>query len=289
MLTCLQTSLERLESEVRRLRGENTRLAEELEGAKDGAARHSALQKELDQLRWQIAKMEDSRRIYETATNQLVTFLDLVSDQLTGSSPSRAKSALDLTSLAGTESRLSLAPSTTAAGSRCALDFLGLDLGLGADLNAQMAAAGGGRSSRASLGTSLNTSRAAAIAAANIRLSLGGCGGGSSLELNNRLRRHHVGSGAARSGRGMPRMGVEGASIYAAAAAQHGGQNIWRSRSEVGIPGELSKECLINYCDSPKKLLQCAFSFWLYLYSFPVHSLLADGFLCVRFHDLRAE
>ena len=239
MLTCLQTSLERLESEVRRLRGENARLADELEGAKEGAVRHSALQKELDQLRWQIAKMEDSRRIYETATNQLVTFLDLVSDQLTGSSPSRAKSALDLTSLAGTESRLSLAPSTT-ANSHCGLDFLGLDLGLGADLNAQMASAGG-RSSRASLGTSLNASRAAAIAAANIRLSRGGCGGGggSSLELNNRLRRHHVGVGA-RSGRGMPRMGVEGASLYAAATAQHGGQNIWRSRSEVGIPGELS-------------------------------------------------
>jgi hypothetical protein len=57
----VQTSLERLEWEVRRLRLENTRLEEELEGAKGGAARHAALEKELAQLKWQIAKMEDSR------------------------------------------------------------------------------------------------------------------------------------------------------------------------------------------------------------------------------------
>jgi predicted nucleic acid-binding Zn-ribbon protein len=57
----LQTSLERLEGEVRRLRAENARLVEKLEGAKEGAAQYSALQKELDQLRWQISKMEDSR------------------------------------------------------------------------------------------------------------------------------------------------------------------------------------------------------------------------------------
>jgi hypothetical protein len=173
------------------------------------------------------------RRIYETATNQLVSFLDLVSDQLSGSSPSRAKSALDLLSLTDT-SRLSLAPSALSlapsALSRSSLDFLGLDQG--SDL---------GRSSRASLGSDLNASRAAAMAAANIRLSLGGAAGssGSSLELNNRLRR------GARPGRAMPRMGVEGAGLYKAAAAaaavgerQHGGQNIWRSRSEAGIPGK---------------------------------------------------
>jgi hypothetical protein len=167
------------------------------------------------------------RRIYETATNQLVSFLDLVSDQLSGSSPSRAKSALDLLSLTDT-SRLSLAPSAL---SRSSLDFLGLDPG--SDL---------GRSSRASLGSDLSASRAAALAAANIRLSLGGAAGssGSSLELNNRLRR------GARPGRAMPRMGVEGAGLFKAAASaaaavgerQHGGQNIWRSRSEAGIPGK---------------------------------------------------
>ncbi len=168
------------------------------------------------------------RRIYETATNQLVSFLDLVSDQLSGSSPSRAKSALDLISLTDT-SRISLAPSAL---SRSSLDFLGLDHG--SDLL--------GRSSRASLGSDLSASRAAAMAAANIRLSLGGAAGssGSSLELNNRLRR-----GGARPGRAMPRMGVEGAGLYKAAATaaavgerQHGGQSIWRSRSEAGIPGK---------------------------------------------------
>ncbi len=190
---------------------------------------------------------EDSRlvrRIYETATNQLVTFLDMVSDQLSGTSPSRAKSSYDLLSLAaGTESRLSLA--ATAASHSGGLDFLGLDpgrLSLGSELNSlQPRAIGGGRSSRASLGSDLGPARAAAaVAAANIRLSLGGGSvGGSSLELNNRLRRHHYGSSGARSGRAMPRMGVEGANFYAAtAAAQQAGQNIWRSRSEAGITGD---------------------------------------------------
>jgi hypothetical protein len=152
-----------------------------------------------------------------------------VSDQLSGSSPSRAKSALDLVSLAGTESRLSL------AASRGRLDFLGLD----PSSSDHLAAAG--RSSRASLGTDLSAGRsaaaAAAIAAPNVRLSLGGSSGGSSLELNNRLRRHQGGGGRA-AGRAMPRMGVEGASIYAAAQLSGGGQPaIWRSRSEAGIPG----------------------------------------------------
>jgi hypothetical protein len=188
------------------------------------------------------------RRIYETATNQLVSFLDLVSDQLSGSSPSRAKSALDLLSLTDT-SRLSLAPSALSlapsALSRSSLDFLGLDPG--SDLL--------GRSSRASLGSDLNASRAAAMAAANIRLSLGGSG--SSLELNSRLRR-----GGARPGRAMPRMGVEGAGLYKAAAAaaagverQHGGQNIWRSRSEAGIPGNQAISLIrisVNWRENPR-------------------------------------
>jgi hypothetical protein len=115
-----------------------------------------------------------------------------------------------------------------------------------------------GRSSRASLGSDLSASRAAAMAAANIRLSLGGAAGssGSSLELNNRLRR------GARPGRAMPRMGVEGAGLYKAAAAaaavgerQHGGQNIWRSRSEAGIPGNPAISLIlisVNWGENPR-------------------------------------
>jgi hypothetical protein len=206
--------------------------------------------------RWIVKSCSLCRRIYETATNQLVSFLDLVSDQLSGSSPSRAKSALDLLSLTDT-SRLSLAPSALSlapsALSRSSLDFLGLDHG--SDL---------GRNSRASLGSDLNASRAAAMAAANIRLSLGGAG--SSLELNNRLRR------GARPGRAMPRMGVEGAGLYKAAAAaaaggehQHGGQNIWRSRSEAGIPGKTQLFCFnIEYKNSGGK-----------------KGLVFNGFLCL--------
>ncbi len=64
----LQTGVEQLETEVRRLRAENARLEEELEGAREGAARHSSLQRELDQLRWQISKMEDSRHVWDISS-----------------------------------------------------------------------------------------------------------------------------------------------------------------------------------------------------------------------------
>jgi hypothetical protein len=67
---------------VRRLRADNARLEAELEGAREGAARHSALERELAQLRWQIAKMEDSRNVcsftlhtYELITYFLASFL----------------------------------------------------------------------------------------------------------------------------------------------------------------------------------------------------------------------
>ena len=38
---------------------------------------------EVEQLTWKLRKMEESRRVYEDATSQLGSFLELVSSQLT--------------------------------------------------------------------------------------------------------------------------------------------------------------------------------------------------------------
>ena len=45
--------------------------------------RHAKLQAEVEQLTWKLRKMEESRRVYEDATSQLGSFLELVSSQLT--------------------------------------------------------------------------------------------------------------------------------------------------------------------------------------------------------------
>ena len=37
----------------------------------------------MEQLTWKLRKMEESRRVYEDATSQLGSFLELVSSQLT--------------------------------------------------------------------------------------------------------------------------------------------------------------------------------------------------------------
>ena len=44
------------------------------------------LQKEIEHLHWQLNKMENSRKLYELATGQLVTFLEQVSSSLSSSS-----------------------------------------------------------------------------------------------------------------------------------------------------------------------------------------------------------
>jgi len=105
-----ESSLEQLEVEVVRLREENRGLLQQLETARDSSDRYMSLEKELEQLQWQLTRMEDSRKMYEAATNQLVGFLDLVSQQLSGIVPE-------------TESRLSgIAP---ASESRLSIDGLG--------------------------------------------------------------------------------------------------------------------------------------------------------------------
>ena len=40
--------------------------------------RYVELQKEIEHLHWQLNKMENSRKLYELATTQLVTFLEQV-------------------------------------------------------------------------------------------------------------------------------------------------------------------------------------------------------------------
>ena len=41
-------------------------------------SRYVELQKEIEHLHWQLNKMENSRKLYELATTQLVTFLEQV-------------------------------------------------------------------------------------------------------------------------------------------------------------------------------------------------------------------
>ena len=45
--------------------------------------KHAKLEAEVEQLTWKLRKMEESRRVYEDATSQLGSFLELVSSQLT--------------------------------------------------------------------------------------------------------------------------------------------------------------------------------------------------------------
>ena len=47
--------------------------------------KHAKLEAEVEQLTWKLRKMEESRRVYEDATSQLGSCLELVSSQLTGS------------------------------------------------------------------------------------------------------------------------------------------------------------------------------------------------------------
>ena len=55
----------------------------QIERVQGDEERHAKLQAEVEQLTWKLRKMEESRRVYEDATSQLGSFLELVSSQLT--------------------------------------------------------------------------------------------------------------------------------------------------------------------------------------------------------------
>ena len=71
------------DEEVEAVRRENQRLKAQMAKVQGDDERHAKLQGEIDQLTWKLRKMEESRRVYEDATSQLGSFLELVSSQLT--------------------------------------------------------------------------------------------------------------------------------------------------------------------------------------------------------------
>ena len=76
--------------ECQQLYNDNVKLREEFKQLKQMAnpKKYLELQKEIEHLHWQLNKMENSRKLYEVATGQLVSFLEQVSSSLS-SSPGR--------------------------------------------------------------------------------------------------------------------------------------------------------------------------------------------------------
>ena len=89
--------------ECQQLYNDNTRLREEFNQLKQGTnpKKFIDLQKEVEQLHWQLNKMENSRKLYEVATTQLVTFLEQVSSSITTGGNSIRGSMAGGLSLAG--------------------------------------------------------------------------------------------------------------------------------------------------------------------------------------------
>ena len=70
--------------ECQQLYNDNSKLREEFKQLKQMAnpKKYMELQKEVEHLHWQLNKMENSRKLYELATGQLVSFLEQVSSSL---------------------------------------------------------------------------------------------------------------------------------------------------------------------------------------------------------------
>eukprot|EP00090_Calanus_glacialis_P013982 TRINITY_DN22614_c0_g1_i2.p1 TRINITY_DN22614_c0_g1~~TRINITY_DN22614_c0_g1_i2.p1 ORF type:complete len:826 (+),score=189.98 TRINITY_DN22614_c0_g1_i2:94-2571(+) len=77
--------------ECQQLYNDNIQLREEFKQLKQisNPKKYLDLQKEIEHLHWQLNKMENSRKLYELATGQLVTFLEQVSSSLSTSTSSR--------------------------------------------------------------------------------------------------------------------------------------------------------------------------------------------------------
>jgi len=77
--------------ECQQLYNDNLQLREEFKQLKQisNPKKYLDLQKEIEHLHWQLNKMENSRKLYELATGQLVTFLEQVSSSLSTSTSSR--------------------------------------------------------------------------------------------------------------------------------------------------------------------------------------------------------
>lgn len=70
--------------ECQQLYNDNSKLRDEFKQLKQMAnpKKYMELQKEVEHLHWQLNKMENSRKLYELATGQLVSFLEQVSSSL---------------------------------------------------------------------------------------------------------------------------------------------------------------------------------------------------------------
>ena len=82
--------------ECQQLYNDNVKLKEEFKALKAMAnpKKYLELQKEIEHLHWQLNKMENSRKLYELATGQLVTFLEQVSSSLSSSGARGSQSTL---------------------------------------------------------------------------------------------------------------------------------------------------------------------------------------------------
>lgn len=69
--------------EFSRVKLENEILKLKLKSFNQDDEKYKKLQSEIEQLTWQLSKMEQSRLVYENATNQLGSFLEMVSTKLT--------------------------------------------------------------------------------------------------------------------------------------------------------------------------------------------------------------
>ena len=102
--------------ECQQLFSDNVKLKEEFKQLKQmtNPKKYLELQKEVEQLHWQLNKMENSRKLYELATGQLVTFLEQVSTSLSTSASRGSQSTINDVGAVSTENllqakRLSLA------------------------------------------------------------------------------------------------------------------------------------------------------------------------------------
>ena len=83
--------------ECQQLYADNVKLREEFKQLKQMAnpKKYLELQKEIEHLHWQLNKMENSRKLYELATGQLVSFLEQVSSSLSSSAGRGSQTTLN--------------------------------------------------------------------------------------------------------------------------------------------------------------------------------------------------
>ena len=83
--------------ECQQLYADNVKLREEFKQLKQMAnpKKYLELQKEIEHLHWQLNKMENSRKLYELATGQLVSFLEQVSSSLASSAGRGSQTTLN--------------------------------------------------------------------------------------------------------------------------------------------------------------------------------------------------